>query len=94
MLAEAAAKKQNEPGAAAAIADILVQVDTVHANVLLFGRNYEDLREAAQQVIEEVALEAREVRVGVGSSVLTADMNKNAYVSLDTGMAYAWQLES
>ncbi|MGB2717767.1 MAG: hypothetical protein WBC51_26520 [Vicinamibacterales bacterium] len=96
MLAEAetAARQKNENAAAEAIAGIHRHVGALQDMATAFGRNYEDLRDAAQQAVDRVALEAREVRVGIGSSVLTADMNRNAYVSLDTGMAYTWQLES
>ncbi|HET9385892.1 MAG TPA: hypothetical protein VFO67_12150, partial [Gemmatimonadales bacterium] len=59
-----------------------------------YGIEYESVRDATQQILDHVALEAREVRVGFGSSVLTADMNRNAYVSLDLGLAYAWDLQN
>jgi hypothetical protein len=45
-------------------------------------------------LINFVALEARVVTVSLGSSVLSADLARSAYVSMDAGIAYPWRLES
>ena len=88
------AEKAKNTDAVAAIRNISRLVSAMHDHAMLYGSLYEQLRAAAGAVIGQVALEAREVKVAFGSSVLTQDMNRNAYVSLDTGIAYAWDLEN
>jgi len=59
-----------------------------------YGSNYDQLRNSATAVVNFIALEARVVTVTLGSSVLSADLARSAYVSLDAGVAYPWRLES
>jgi hypothetical protein len=92
VIAEARAKTND--AAANALQGLLDEVEGLPDIVSRYARQYERLREVSQQVLQRVELEAREVTVGLGSSVLTADMNRNAYVSLDLGMAYAWDLQN
>lgn len=73
---------------------LLVAVRTVGGTARNYGTSYDMMRTAAQQVINKTVLESRLVTVSLGSSVLTADMNRNAYVSLDAGIAYPWRLEN
>ena len=92
--AEDAARAKGVTEAVTAITDLKRRVGTLERTAQAYGRNYENLRERAQALLAEIALRASEVRVGVGSTALTADMNRNAYVSMDTGIAYSWALES
>jgi hypothetical protein len=89
---EARAKKNEE--AADRLDELLAEVEGLPDIVSRYARQYERLRDVSQQVLQRVSLEARAVTVGLGSSVLTADMNRNAYVSLDLGLAYAWDLQN
>ena len=59
-----------------------------------YARQYERLAEVARRAVEFVVLESREVSVNLGSTVLGADLSRNAYVSLDAGIAYPWRLEN
>ena len=59
-----------------------------------YGVQYERMHNAAATLLNFVALEARAVMVTLGSSVLSADLARSAYVSLDAGIAYPWRLES
>jgi len=59
-----------------------------------YGLHYDRMRNAAAALLTFVALEARAVMVTLGSSVLSADLARSAYVSLDAGIAYPWRLES
>jgi hypothetical protein len=89
---DAAAKESEAAGKA---------IETLHDSVLdlsddvrRYAAEYERLREAATRAVSFAALEARQVTVGLGSTVLDADTNRAVYVSLDTGMAYSWELET
>lgn len=59
-----------------------------------YGLHYDRMHNAAAALINFVALEARVVTVTLGSSVLSADLARSAYVSMDAGIAYPWRLES
>jgi hypothetical protein len=73
---------------------LLIEVRTVGGLATNYATSYETMRQAAQRVVELTVLESRSVSVSLGSSVLTADMSRNAYVSMDAGIAYPWQLHN
>jgi len=92
----AAALKAPELSDAGRTALNLVSADLVQviAAAASYGRRYNDLRDAANRLMGFVALEVRNVTVAMGSSVLSADLARSAYVSLDAGIAYPWRLEN
>jgi hypothetical protein len=79
---------------ATALNDIVATLNEVMDAARLYGIRYGQLHEAAETFLSYVALEAREVTVALGSSVLGADLARSAYVSLDAGVAYPWRLET
>jgi len=89
-----AARDAGKPGAEATVRKVELEVTRLQRFAQLFGRQYDSLRLKADELIGEIALEARAIRVSLGSSVLSADLNRNAYVSLDAGIAYPWDLET
>jgi hypothetical protein len=82
----------NGPVIAAALNEVLAGLEDVSDAVARYAVQYNNLRTATEQMLQLVALESLQVTVAFGSSVLTADMNRNAYVSLDAGIAYPWRL--
>lgn len=82
----------NGPVIAAALNEVLAGLEDVSGAVSRYAVQFNNLRTATQQMLELVALESLQVTVAFASSVLTADMNRNAYVSLDAGIAYPWRL--
>jgi hypothetical protein len=84
-------------GRPADLATLNLLVDDLKAVVTFataYGGDYDRLQNAATALVGFVALEARSVTVTLGSSVLSADLARNAYVSLDAGIAYPWRLEN
>jgi len=82
----------NGPLVAAALNEVLACLQDMSDAVTRYAVAYNNLRTATQQMMELVVLESLQVTVAFSSSVLTADMNRNAYVSLDAGIAYPWRL--
>lgn len=89
-----AARDAGNTGAEATIRSVEREVTRMQRFAQIFGRSYDALRLTADELIAEIALEARAIKVSLGSSVLSADLNRNAYVSLDAGIAYPWALET
>ena len=88
-----ARQKKNEP-ATAALQVLVDRVRLLNDSASLYAVSYESFQSATQNAIRSVLLEAREVSVNFASSVLTADLARSAYVSLDAGIAYPWRLET
>ncbi len=88
------ARDANNQGAENTIRMMETEVARMQRFASLFGREYDSLRLAGNALITAIELEARVIRISLGSSVLSADMNRNAYVSLDAGIAYPWDLET
>lgn len=89
-----AAATRGDGAAAKTIKELASHVEALRDIAEPYGRDYELLRDAAQQIVNSVQLQARDVSVGLNSSVLSAELNRNTYVSLDAGIAYPWQLEN
>jgi hypothetical protein len=92
LIAEANAKSLKD--AATALQGLLAILDVLRQAAQSYAQSYERLFAAARRSINFVALESRDVTVNLGSSVLSADLSRNAYVSLDAGIAYPWRLEN
>jgi hypothetical protein len=90
----AAGARPNDAAAAVAIDVLADELQSVGEDARMYAAHYEALRQAAQQTVDYVVLEAREVTVSLGSSVLGADLVRSVYVSLDAGIAYPWRLEN
>ena len=90
------AVKAAAPGSAelTTLNDLVTDLQQLVNAAQTYGVEYDRLRNAAATLLTFVALEARAVTVTLGSSVLSADLARSAYVSLDAGIAYPWRLES
>jgi hypothetical protein len=92
--AQHAAHDAGKPEAEKTLHTIENHVRALQRLAAAFGRVYENVRNAVGKVIAHIELETRQIRVSLGSSVLSADLNRNVYVSLDAGLAYPWDLET
>ena len=92
--AVAARKDEAAPKVLEVIGELERHVRALRELAEAYGSDYDLLRDAAQQIVNAVQLEARDVVVGLGSSVLSAELSRSAYVSLDAGIAYPWRLEN
>jgi len=89
-----AARNAGNTAAATALQEIETNLTRLATIAPAYGSTYDQLRGAAQLAIGEVVLLSRDITIGLNSSVLSAELNRTAYVSMDVGFAYAWQLES
>jgi hypothetical protein len=78
----------------AALQEIGRHLNALELSAISYGRDYDILRQAARQVIAAVEVESTRVVAAVNSTVLSAEINRAAYVSLDTGIAFPWDLGS
>jgi hypothetical protein len=83
-----AAVRKAKPALAKECEQILSTVDALDRLAKAFGAQYDQLQHAASVLLDQVELDAREVFSIAGHSVLTEELSRNAYVSMDTGVAY------
>jgi hypothetical protein len=94
-LLDAAVKSAaGRPADLAALNPLVDDLANVVRLATAYGANYDLLHNATTTLVGFVALEARSVNVTLGSSVLSGDLARNAYVSMDAGIAYPWRLEN